>query len=79
MKITFKKLTEGGLVMAKKTANENSEKSKRARITLECSQETRKFIRVSAAQEDKSMNDFILSIVLEKMQKDNEPVAKAKS
>lgn len=56
--------------MAAKAIKEDSGKSKRARITLECSQETRKYIRVSAAQEDKSMNDFILSIVLEKMQKD---------
>lgn len=53
--------------MAKKNEKEDSSKSKRARITLECSQEIRKSIRISAAQEDKSMNDFILSIVLEKM------------
>ena len=68
--------------MAKKTGkedSESSEKSKRARITLECSQEIRKSIRISAAQEDKSMNDFILSIVLEKMQKDKEIAGSAKS
>ena len=61
--------------MVNKNIMEDSEKSKRARITLECSQETRKSIRISAAQEDKSMNDYILSIVLEKMQKDKEIVA----
>ena len=58
--------------MAKKTDKEDSGKSKRARITLECSQEIRKSIRISAAQEDKSMNDYILSIVVEKMQRDKE-------
>jgi len=63
------------MVMVNKNIMEDSEKSKRARITLECSQETRKSIRISAAQEDKSMNDYILSIVLEKMQKDKEIVA----
>jgi uncharacterized protein (DUF1778 family) len=70
------------MVMAKKNGkedSESSEKSKRARITLECSQETRKSIRISAAQEDKSMNDFILSIVLEKMQKDKEVAGSARS
>lgn len=65
--------------MTKKNDKENSEKSKRARITLECSQETRKSIRIRAAQEDKSMNDFILSIVQEKMQKDKEIAGSAKS
>lgn len=65
--------------MAKKNDKEDSSKSKRARITLECSQEIRKSIRISAAQEDKSMNDFILSIVLEKMEKDREVVGSAKS
>jgi uncharacterized protein (DUF1778 family) len=65
--------------MAKKNDKEDSSKSKRARITLECSQEIRKSIRISAAQEDKSMNDFILSIVLQKMEKDKEVVGSAKS
>ncbi|MGH2612589.1 MAG: hypothetical protein ACRDFB_06015 [Rhabdochlamydiaceae bacterium] len=65
--------------MTKKNDKEDSGKSKRARITLECSQETRKSIRISAAQEDKSMNDFILSIVQEKMQKDKEVTGSAKS
>lgn len=65
--------------MAKKNDKEDSSKSKRARITLECSQEIRKSIRIGAAQEDKSMNDFILSIVLEKMEKDKEVVGSAKS
>jgi uncharacterized protein (DUF1778 family) len=58
--------------MAKKNEKEDSSKSKRARITLECSQEIRKSIRISAAQEDKSMNDYILSIVLEKMKEVSE-------
>ena len=53
--------------MAKKPVKVLPEKPKRARITLECSPETRKAIRIMAAQNDKSMNDFILSIVLEKM------------
>ncbi len=65
--------------MAKKNDKEDSSKSKRARITLECSQEIRKSIRISAAQEDKSMNDFILSIVLQKMEKDKEVVGSANS
>lgn len=65
--------------MAKKNDKEDSSKSKRARITLECSQEIRKSIRISAAQEDKSMNDFILSIVLQKMEKDKGVVGSAKS
>lgn len=60
--------------MAKKTVKEDSEKSKRARISLECSHEIRKFIRVSAALEDKSMNDYIVSIIVEKMQKNKEMV-----
>jgi uncharacterized protein (DUF1778 family) len=55
--------------MAKKPVKELPEKPKRARITLECSPETRKAIRIRAAQNDKSMNDFILSIVIEKMEK----------
>lgn len=41
------------------------DKPKRARITLECSVEERKTIRIKAAQEDKSMNDYILSKILE--------------
>lgn len=53
--------------MEKKPDKKGTEKSKRARITLECSREIRKSIRIWAAQEDKSMNDFILSIVLESM------------
>lgn len=53
--------------MAKKNDKQDTSKSKRARITLECSQAIRKSIRINAAQEDKSMNDYILSIVLEKM------------
>ena len=58
--------------MAKKTFKEDSEKSKRARISLECSLEIRKFIRVSAAKKDTSMNDYVVSLVLEKMQQDTE-------
>ena len=65
--------------MEKKSDETVSEKSKRARITLECSSEIRKLIRIKAAQEDKSMNDFILSIVLEKMQNDKEVVGAATS
>ena len=40
----------------------------RARIMLECSLEQRRAIRMLAAQQDKSMNEFILSLV-EKEQK----------
>jgi hypothetical protein len=43
-------------------------KLQRARITLECSLEQRRAIRILAAQQDKSMNEFILSLV-EKEQK----------
>jgi uncharacterized protein (DUF1778 family) len=65
--------------MARKPVKkEDSEKSKKARISLECSQEIRKFIRISAAQQDKSMNDFVLSIILEKMQKDTESAGSTK-
>ena len=64
--------------MEKKSDETVPEKSKRARITLECSSEIRKLIRIKAAQEDKSMNDFILSIVLEKMQKESEVFVSAK-
>ncbi len=39
------------------------DKPKKARITLECSFEQRKAIRILAAQQDKSMNDFLLSLV----------------
>lgn len=57
--------------MAKKPAKEapvkEPEKQKRVRITLECSPETRKAIRIMAAQNDKSMNDFIISMVMDKM------------
>lgn len=58
--------------MAKKVLKEDAEKSKKARISLECSPEIRKFIRISAAEQDKSMNDYVVSIVLEKMQKNRE-------
>jgi uncharacterized protein (DUF1778 family) len=54
--------------MAKKTVKEVPEKTKKARITLECSPEIRKAIRIRAAQDDKSMNDFILSIVIERLE-----------
>ena len=57
--------------MDKKPVKEVPEKPKRARITLECSPETRKAIRIMAAQNDKSMNDFILSMVTEKMKLKN--------
>lgn len=53
--------------MQKKANNKTFEKSKRARITLECTPEIRKSIRIRAAQEDKSMNDYILSVVLASM------------
>lgn len=36
---------------------------KKARITVECSLEERKAIRILAAQNDQSMNDFIMSLV----------------
>jgi uncharacterized protein (DUF1778 family) len=54
--------------MAKKPVKEVPEKPKKARITLECSSEIRKAIRIRAAQDDKSMNDFILSIVIERLE-----------
>ena len=54
--------------MAKKPDKESIEKPKRARITLECAPETRKAIRIMAAQNDKSMNDFILSLVTDKLE-----------
>lgn len=53
--------------MDKKLTTEMPQKEKRARITLECSIEIRKAIRIMAAQADKSMNDFILSLVMDKM------------
>lgn len=46
----------------------NRPKPKRARITVECSLEQRRMIRILAAQNDQSMNDFIMSLV-EKEQK----------
>ena len=55
--------------MEKKSDKKAPEKPKRARITLECSPEIRKSIRIKAAQEDKSMNDYILSLVLASMNK----------
>jgi len=55
--------------MEKKSEKKVPEKSKRARITLECTPEIRKSIRIRAAQEDKSMNDFILSIVIASINK----------
>ena len=55
--------------MEKKSDKKAPEKLKRARITLECSPEIRKSIRIKAAQEDKSMNDYILSLVLASMNK----------
>ncbi len=60
--------------MEKKSVKKAPEKTKRARITLECTPEIRKSIRIRAAQEDKSMNDYILSIVLASMGK-RKPVA----
>jgi uncharacterized protein (DUF1778 family) len=56
-------------MMEKKSEKKVPEKSKRARITLECTPEIRKSIRIRAAQEDKSMNDYILSIVMASMNK----------
>ena len=56
--------------MEKKSEKKSPEKPKRARITLECSSEIRKSIRIRAAQEDKSMNDYILSLVLASMNKE---------
>lgn len=53
--------------MEKKSDKKEPEKSKRARITLECTPEVRKSIRIRAAQEDKSMNDYILSLVMSSM------------
>lgn len=58
--------------MEKETDKKTPEKPKRARITLECSPEERKTIRIKAAQEDKSMNDYILSRVLETSEKQEE-------
>ena len=58
-------------MMTKKSTKELLEKPKRARITLECSTETRKSIRIMAAQQDKSMNDFILSTIAEKLKQKN--------
>lgn len=58
--------------MEKKSDKKMPEKPKRARITLECSPEERKTIRIKAAQEDKSMNDYILSTVLEKTKEASE-------
>jgi len=55
--------------MEKKSEKKVPEKLKRARITLECTPEIRKSIRIRAAQEDKSMNDFILSIVMASINK----------
>ena len=55
--------------MEKKSDKKSPEKLKRARITLECTPEIRKSIRIRAAQEDKSMNDFILSIVMASINK----------
>lgn len=55
--------------MKKKSDQKSPEKLKRARITLECTPEIRKSIRIRAAQEDKSMNDYILSLVLAAMNK----------
>jgi hypothetical protein len=46
----------------------HEQKLPRARITVECSLEQRRTIRILAAQQDKSMNEFILSLV-EKEQK----------
>src|SRR5437879_4493323 len=45
---------------------EPSDNSSKARITLICSVEQRKKIRMLAAQEDMSMNEFLLSLVKEK-------------
>ena len=55
--------------MEKNSEKKAAEKPKRARITLECSHEIRKSIRIRAAQDDKSMNDYILSLVLESIKK----------
>jgi len=52
--------------MTEATVNEIPKKPKKVRITLDCSPETRKAIRIMAAQNDKSMNDFIISLIMEK-------------
>ncbi len=38
-------------------------KPKKARITVECSLEERRTIRIMAAEHDQSMNDFLLTLV----------------
>lgn len=42
------------------------EKSQKTTITLECSIEQRESIRIMAAQENKSISEFILSLVEKK-------------
>lgn len=58
--------------MAERPTKENQEKPKRARITLECSLETRISIKIMAAKKNKSMNDFILSTLLEKSKRESD-------
>jgi hypothetical protein len=55
--------------MEKNSEKKAAEKPKKARITLECTHEIRKSIRIRAAQDDKSMNDYILSLVLKSIKK----------
>lgn len=51
-------------MMKKKNNNEASvEKSQRTSLVLECSIEQKDIIQIMAAQENKSISDFILSLV----------------
>lgn len=51
-------------MIKKKNNNEASiEKSQRTSLVLECSEEQKEIIQIMAAQENKSISDFILSLV----------------
>jgi uncharacterized protein (DUF1778 family) len=58
--------------MDKRSNRKVIEKGKKARITLECSPDIRRSIKIRAAQKDISMNDYLLSIVLESSMKDKQ-------
>lgn len=54
-------------VRPKKMSVSTQSKKEKARLTIYCSNEQRKYIKMYAAHEDMTLNDFILDCVLSKI------------
>ena len=51
---------------AKKEAHKKSSRAREARLTIDCSAEQKKKIKMLAAAQEKSITDFVLEIIEEK-------------